>query len=323
MKKAYFLILFLVTSFIGCQNNDEVDEIDGNVEPKLLITGWGDSLTAGPCANEINYLKVLQSLLGSSYNVVNCGVGGEDAATIAARQGGVSAYIKQGFILPQTTDWVVISEYSFTGGNTFTNKYEKLIMPLLQGDDNSVNPCYLQGTECTLKYDATNENWSIRRNTASDHNMIIPENTPLFFYGSKAYRNPYAQIIWIGQNTGGHSSNAQLIEYYRQMIDFSGCTNTIVIGLHTETAVSRAELEKDMFEAFGQRYINWREYISSREAFYDAALTPTQADLNAIADGSLPPSFWSNATDNVHLNATAYTLLGKLIYKRFQLLGII
>ena len=224
--------------------------------------------------------------------------------------------------MPQTTDWIVISENTTTG-NTFTNKYGRLISPLLQGGNNSVNPCYIQGIECTLNYDATNKNWRIRRNAASEHNTIVPTNAPLFFHGSKAYRNPFAQIIWIGQNGGGHSSNAQLIEYYQSMIDFSGCANTITIGLHTGTAASRATFEKDMFEAFGQRFINWREYISSMEAFYDAGLTPTQADLEAIVEGSLPPTFWNSPTDKTHLNATGYTLLGKLIHKRFQLLGVI
>jgi hypothetical protein len=78
-----------------------------------------------------------------------------------------------------------------------------------------------------------------------------------------------------------------------------------------------------MSDTFGQRFINWREYISSMQAFYDAGLTPTQADLDAIAEGSLPPSFWSSPDDMIHLNAKGYTLLGKLIYKRFQILEMI
>lgn len=303
-------------------NFSENLSVEADIDQKLLITGWGDSLTAGAGGNGTTYLTVLESLIGKKYRIVNCGVGGETAATVAARQGGVTAYLKKGFTLPETTDWVAISENS-TNGNTLINKYNKTISPLLQGTGYSVNPCYIKGIECTLDYDYFNKKWRIHRNKASKSKTVVAKDTPLFFYGSRAYRNPYAQIIWIGQNAEGHSSNAQLIEYYRSMIDFSGCKNTLVIGLHTGTEESRAELEKEMSDAFGQRYINWRKYICSTEAFEDAGIKPTKADLEAIAAGSLPPAFWSSSTDAVHFNAKAYKLLGKQVYKRFQMLGIL
>ncbi len=289
---------------------------------KRLIVGWGDSLTAGAGGNGVTYLTTLQGLLGNGYEVINCGVGGETAATIAARQGGVPAYLKKGFVLPETTEEVIISKNS-AKGNTFTNKYGKQISPLIQGDGYSVNPCYIKGLKCTLSYDYLLKNWKIRRDVASKQKTTVAANTPLTFYGAKAYRNPYAQIIWMGQNEEGHSSNEQLIEYYRSMIEFTGSKNYVVIGLHTGTRESRAALEKDMAEAFGQNYINWREYICSVDALKDAGLKPTDEDLKAIAEGYLPPAFWSTKTDAVHVNAICYKLLGQQVYKRCQLLGII
>jgi lysophospholipase L1-like esterase len=321
-KDAPVIIAIIKTQDSFIFNFSDGSSIRANMEQKLAIVGWGDSLTAGSGGNGTTYLSVLQSLLGSSYNTVNCGVGGEAAATIAARQGGVTAYLSKGFTLPKSTDWLVISQ-NITMGNTFTNKYGESIVPLQRDNDISVNPCYIQNVECTLNYDAVNKNWRIHRNVVSDHETIIPVNSPVFFYGSKAYRSAYAQVFWLGHNdSADYLLNGQLIAYYQQMISFSGSPNFLTIGLHTGTAATRAKFEKSMSDTFGQRFINWREYISSMQAFYDAGLTPTQADLDAIAEGSLPPSFWSSPDDMIHLNAKGYTLLGKLIYKRFQILGI-
>lgn len=82
------VILLLLLS--SCTNDDD----------KKMIVCWGDSLTAshtngtgykgmvkGWIKGDDSYPGVLQDLLGDDYDVVNCGVGGENTLTIMARQG--------------------------------------------------------------------------------------------------------------------------------------------------------------------------------------------------------------------------------------------
>jgi len=298
----------------------DVDTLKSGFGGVRLVVDFGDSLTANGV-----YSNVLQSLLGDKYKIVNCGVGGENVPTIAARQGGVPTFITESFVLPANTSKIEISSVANPRLKNLLNNAETRI--LRQGHGNSVNPCYVQGIECTLSITqssstSTDAVWYINRNKETTEAVTIAANTPIFMYGSIAYRNPFATCLWIGQN-GGYSNNDQLVDYYKRMIDFSGTSNYVLIGLHTGNAASRSELEDTMTKAFGLRYINWRKYISSLDAFRDAGIEPTQADLDAIAVGSLPPAFWSSSMDAVHLNTTGYTLLGNLVFKHFQMLGFI
>lgn len=276
-----------------------------------VVVDWGDSLTAGAGGNGTSYSSVLQTLLGDNYNVLNAGVGGETTGTIAARQGGTPFVLQNDISLPATTDYVPIALYNTWGLET---------LPLRQGGAATINPCYLDNIPCTLSWDATN-GLRIKRNAAGTARTIVAK-TILFTNYMKLYRKPFAMVIWVGTN-GVYTDINDLIGQIKAMIQFSGIEKVIVIGLHFIYAEKTVEVRKAeevaMSKAFGSYYINWREYLATH-AVYDAGLTPTQADLDAMAAGICPPTF---LTDAVHLNATAYTLLANLIYQRFQLLGII
>lgn len=172
------------TRVIATELSDELsDKIDKNIEDKIQdsitgnttnVTNWGDSLTAGAGSSDhthqetilnaikekgypdldltatenITYSIMMQKLLGSKYKVTNCGVGGENINTIAARLGANVAYATEDFILPQDETPVQISTYD----SKLNSAWGVQISPLLQGEGNSVNPCYVQGIECTLKW---------------------------------------------------------------------------------------------------------------------------------------------------------------------------
>ena len=125
-------------------------------------------------------------------------------------------------------------------------------------------------------------------------------------------------VIFIGQN-GGYSDINELINQIRSMVDFSRNKQYVVCGLTSGNATSRASLESVMQQEFGRRFINLREYLSTY-GVYDAGITPTQADLDAIAVGSVPPSL---LVDSVHFNAAGYAVIGNQIYKRLKELEII
>jgi len=54
------------------------------------------------------------------------------------------------------------------------------------------------------------------------------------------------------------------------------------------TASSRLVPETKMRQTFGKHYVNLRDYIVNY-GLADAVITPTTADTNALALGSMPP----------------------------------
>ncbi|MCD7974006.1 MAG: PL29 family lyase N-terminal domain-containing protein [Candidatus Azobacteroides sp.] len=289
---------------------------------KKTIPCWGDSLTSSG-----KYVKELQELFGSEYSIINCGVGGENSYTIAGRQGGLATYLNNSITIPGDGSEVVIGDVDNSNISIMDiDGTKKTVKWLRQGEGNAtINPVTIDDIECTLRWTGTSHNdpngkYTIKRNQKGNADYTTSPNTFLFTNGMKTYRNPDAIILWIGQNGGWDNADPEtLARQYRKMIEFANTGNYICIGLHTGTEAYRAPLEKEMEKEFGMRYINWREYCTTR-ALQDAGITPTQADRDAIATGSCPPSL---LLDEVHLNDVAYKLLGNLIYKRFLLLGII
>lgn len=129
----------------------------------------------------------------------------------------------------------------------------------------------------------------------------------------------YLPVIFIGQN-GGYRDIAEFIEQQRAIINHQAANQEryIIVGLHTGTAESRAELESVMEAEYGAKYINLRKYMST-VAMKDAGLIPTAEDNEMMLEGKTPSSLL--AKDGLHFNATAYSLIGKLIYERMDELG--
>lgn len=84
IKPVWFFLLFLLL-LASCQE-----------AKKKVIVCWGDSLTAphqgtlkqkirGIFVEDHDYPSVLQKILGDDYEVINCGVGGENTLTIMGR----------------------------------------------------------------------------------------------------------------------------------------------------------------------------------------------------------------------------------------------
>lgn len=322
-----------------------IKEIAGVDDSKIQVTCWGDSLTAGAGnsnhenqatvlnaikakgypdlslteSNNITYPIMLQALLGDKYNVTNCGVGGENINTIAARLGACIAYAKNDFILPADTTPVQIGAYD----GKLSSSWGDIVSPLLQGQGNSVNPCYVQGIECTLKWTGTswsdvNGTYTIERVAAGDRAISFSAKTPIIMSGSKLYRNTELAVIWCWQN-GGYTDTDALIEKLDKIIAHVSTDKYILIGLHSGTSSTRSEQEEALTSKYGDKYFNWREYVSTN-AMYDFGLTPTEDDLAAMEQGSCPPSL---LIDSVHLKAAGYAILGFKIVERYKNLGYI
>ena len=321
------------------------DAIENQSAQKIQVTNWGDSLTAGAGYNvhtnqqivinsikakgypdlslteksNITYSIMMQELLGDKYNVTNCGVGGENINTIAARLGANLVYSINDFVLPADTTPVQIGTYN----DKLKSSWGTTVAPLLQGHGNSVNPCYVQGIECILKwtgsnYDDINATYTLQRVSSGDRNVNFPAKTPIIFSGSKYYRNTKLAVLWCWQN-GGYTNDTELIEKLDKMIAHLNTSKYILVGLHSGTKSSREEQEDLLTSKYGDKFFNWRQYASTN-ALYDFGLTPSSEDLSAMKIGSMPPSL---RIDSVHLCAAGYAILGYKIIERFKNLGYI
>ena len=72
------------------------------------------------------------------------------------------------------------------------------------------------------------------------------------------------------------------------------------------------DLEEAMAAAFGDRYVNLREYLSTR-GLADAGLSPTERDRRDMEAGRVPESLRS---DEVHLNRYGYRVMGELVFRK-------
>lgn len=350
-------------------NISELYKKNAIINQTNLIPCEGDSLTYGAGSDKttnkatvISKLKILgvntstlesglptypltmQAILGSQYNVINCGVGGENINTIAARIGAAPIICPKQFILPQIAGTTV--EIADSATDTLKSSFDgtSIVAPLLQGSGNSVNPCYIDGIECTLSVIiGTPNRYKLTRTTTGGRDVTIPAGTSLILQGAKVHRNPKAAIIWCWQN-GGYLDNNDLISKLDKIISNIGTTNFILIGLHTFNAIGGASQESALQSKYGDRFLNWRKYVSTN-ALYDFGIVPTadsdltasqisngvKSDMYQMSIGGLPSSLWRNvygvagdtSNDNTHMNAAGYMILGYKIAERLKIIGAV
>ena len=273
------------------------------------ITCWGDSLTAGG-----GWTERISALSGMP--VFNAGVGGENARVIPARQG-ADVIMLNNITIPASTTPVTIA----TRSTLFTTALGHSVAPLLQGGSSHVNPVKIGGIEGILawtgsSYSDTSGTWTFTRSKVGEE-VTINRPTALVTAYDREKNSPYLMVIFMGQN-GGYDSNEELVNLHHLMINHAKAKHTIILGLSTGSASNRADYEATMKKAFGRYFISLREYLSEY-GLDDAGLTPTDADITAMATGTVPPQLLA---DGVHYTSTTKTIIGNLIYKRCCELGI-
>ena len=261
---------------------------------------WGDSLTAGAGGSGTNYPSVCASELGIT-SFKNCGVGGENANTIACRQGGNSLILKEG----------TVSKYSLS---ELTDIYGTTCSPLRQGTgSNSVNPIYINGVKCTLSISQTSDSDPNAKYTITGYNDKLLAETPVKFSGCDITAK--ITVIFVGQNGPDLAERLSIIDSMISKIN----DKYIVMGLSTGSASSRSDEESQMLSKYGVHYFNTRNMLSK----YGMAIinrTPTSSDVNEMKQGEVPSSLRS---DSVHLNANGYTALGKMLAQKIRACGYV
>jgi lysophospholipase L1-like esterase len=261
---------------------------------------WGDSLTAGAGGSGTNYPSVCASELGIT-SFKNCGVGGENANTIACRQGGNSLILKEG----------TVSEYSLS---ELTDIYRTQCNPLRQGSEsNSVNPIYINGVKCTLSISQTSTTDPNAKYTITGYNGKLLAETPVKFAGCDIKSK--ITVIFVGQNGPGLAERLSIIDSMISKIN----DKYIIMGLSSGSSASRADEEAQMLSKYGVHYFNTR-YMLSKYGMNIMNLTPTSSDTIEMNNGEVPSSLRS---DSIHLNANGYTALGKMIAQKIRACGYV
>jgi hypothetical protein len=280
------------------------------------ITCWGDSLTALG-----GWTGVLQTKSGIP--LYNCGVGGENSKDIIARQGGDIMMLftsdNPNIVIPATTDAVEIRT------NNIKTLFGNYAHPLAQ-PGGYVNPVTLNGIKGTLSLSSSK--YYFTRSEAGEA-KTIDRDARIVTYGDVKYNSPYLMIIFIGQN-GGWSDAAELIDQHNKMIAHSSAKHVLVLGLSSGTTESRADYEAAMKAEFGRYFVSIRQYLAhpiydennqivSCYGLADEGLTPSANDLEKIAIGQVPSQLLA---DGVHYTDATKTVIGNMLYKYCQDLGI-
>ena len=261
---------------------------------------WGDSLTAGAGGSGTTYPNVCASELGIT-SFKNCGVGGENANTIACRQGGDSLILKPGNV----------SEYSLS---ELTDIYGTQCNPLRQGSgSNSVNPIYINGVKCTLSISQTSTTDPNAKYTITGYNDKLLAETPIKFAGCDIKSK--ITVIFVGQNGPGLAERLSIIDSMISKIN----DKYIVMGLSSGSSASRADEEAQMLSKYSVHYFNTRHMLS-KYGMNIMNLTPTSSDTIEMNNGEVPSSLRS---DSVHLNANGYTALGKMLSQKIRACGYV
>lgn len=335
LKPAGFALLSL-SLFMSCTETN-----------KKTIVCWGDSLTAPHSGSGVkgtlkrmllgdnSYPNFLQELLGDEYKIINCGVGGENTLTIAARQGSIPMFLAHDIILfPDRQEKFIGNE----DVPAFLSSWDSTsVKPLLQckweeGSPARINPCTIQGIPYILKsknfffkleHDGYHFRWTylIEGSETTATYDTIKAGSMIQTEASRTLRSPYANLFFIGQN-GGFKDAADLIAQLKKMITYGKTEKYVVISFHKPnipmpTIKRMKEMEDSLSHEFGKQYINLRGYLVEK-GLQDAGLTPTTTDRDSIRHEQVPPQL---LTDGCHFTPKGYELIAKLVQEKFSELG--
>lgn len=316
---------FLSETTIIPNLEDRISVLEEEISEKIVVSCWGDSLTAGAGATPIvidgvhgaTMPSTLAHLLDFDYPddysenvenaVLNFGVGGEDSRTILCRMGALLMYVND--ITIPASGSVTINKIMCMDG--------KEIYPCRQdwgGQRWVFNECYIGGVKGKLTYDTSTSVYTFQRETVGAELVI---NRPTIITSAVQKRKDDVLIIEIGHNGGWDNDYEQLVNQYRIAIEHNGNDKYIIIGDTDGTAESRSEWEYALKTAFGKHFINMREYLSAY-GLADRGLTPTEDDLAKMVVGEVPLQL---KTDSTHLNSYGYYTEGEQVYKRGKELG--
>jgi lysophospholipase L1-like esterase len=320
---------------------------------------WGDSLTGGVRGIIPNngHSAVTQAFLdkgltspGNERRVVNCGIGGQTAVQIAARQGGLA-----------TTCQVMGGQLPASGSVTLASVYpDVLFNPTRDGRLDNF-PVFINGVAGTItRTDPTT--YTFTRTTAgavvadAGNVVIVPDTTdvaPLvsvdnFAPAAKpgADLNEYTAILWLGHNGIGGAKGETILSLVH------GCVGNLrnpskkflilpSFNANTEKGTGgytnlQNNVWKPLADAYPDNYYDIRrDFIDTSKAWMQAnypaeyaadwgqAFIGSRSNAGADSDYDIRQDMIPRALrgDMVHLNAMGNDLLAELLAAKLLSLG--
>lgn len=325
------MMMIVCATLLGCANDE-----------KKTIVCWGDSLTMqhkdyGIKGNiekwlsgnfiDDSYPGFLEEMLGEEYNIVNCGIGGENTLTIAARQGSIPMFLDNDVFFEECVDEVKIEN------EVLRSSWDSTVVAPLhygrwdEGCPSRINPCNIAGNEFFLRCesidngDSTIFKYSLKRETDASKKLVVKKGSIFVTEASKHLQKPFANIIFVGQN-GGFKDIPDYIAQLKRMIEFGKSSKYIVISFHKPNHIinnvgAMRTMEDSLTSVFGKHFINLRDYMVSK-GLTDASMTATKEDMDSIMKGQVPPQLM---TDGTHFNASACKLIALLVKSKMKELG--
>jgi hypothetical protein len=308
----------------------EMVELQNEVYTPKKIVLIGDSFTqmAGHAEELMNLVKPCNA----GYDLYNYGIGGERTIEICGRLGTMQMLLENEVTLPADTSLARIGTTADSGIISGWDKKTalKLLMQETTMNLTRLNPVSIHGISCTLSYTAGI--YYLNRSVASTTASVFHKYSAVIPNSANPLNKEDIAIVNIGQN-GIYLTNDELIEQVKQTVRNLGTSKFIVLSSHYAVAsgdtldatVNRTIQESGLLKEFGSKYINMREYFSTR-AIYDGvankwfdASRPTATDLEYMKLGMYPPCFWvvpDSRNDIIHLSRASYNVLYKYIFDR-------
>lgn len=271
--------------------------------PSAEVTAFGDSLTA---ANWIN--SVIGPALGVPvYNQGNSGYGSAD---IAILQGGLVPNVTlSGNAIPASGPVSVTAIEPATG-------YTSATSPSFTGT--------LAGVPGVLSKTSGNPGtWTFTRSVEGSA-VSVPPGTPFICTNGLAHESR-VQIIWVGRNNVPLDTfSTDVFRDVKSCVDYLKpyCKRYVVISVTNGQSEPRGTARYDKIVAHNQRledtygecYFDLRRYMIDN-GLADAGITPTTADLAAMANDAPPPSIMA---DDIHFSSAGFTVVGNAILDFIQ-----
>ncbi|MCD8091115.1 MAG: hypothetical protein LUD81_10960 [Clostridiales bacterium] len=276
---------FRLTEGIGISiygDGGVVDEVSGGYTMPTLLA--------------LNYIESFVYIMG---NV------GETPESIAAKQGGVPMYAEP-FEIPSTQTKVKV---------TLKNEYGTEIIPILK-NNGGLNPCIIDGVEGVISVDAE-ENVFFTRSENGSHRSVTGK-AQVITRVMQNRRNDIT-IVFLQELPEGYSAE-RYVEILERMRDYHSleeggkCFYVISPILNTDEENS-AELDGLLEAAFGEYYINAREYLCGRAIEKYNMRVRSEEDAEAVAGGEVCSLFLSR---DGQLNLYGMYAIAQYITEKFN-----
>lgn len=320
---------------------------------KKKIVCWGDSLTAPHNTTGVkqfvkdmlsplhdfddSYPEQMKDMLPEGFEIVNCGVGGENTLAIMGRQGAAPLLLAHDVTIHKENTVVIGNRDipAFVSSWDSTTTTYILNQSFWPRGGSHVNPAFINGKEVELDSDDSYfyqdgdkyySEFAYRLTMKGDRSETTHDTLKamslITTQAMRDYRGAWCNVFFMGQN-GGYRDAADLIAQFRAMIRYSKCKRYVIVSHHVPNGVEptparMSEVEDSLQAAFGNRYINLRKEIISN-GLKLAGLSATQEDRDSIAHHQVPPQL---LVDKCHFTKDGYNVVAQLVSKRIKKLYI-